>query len=109
MAKQSAALFLLLSPKSLGGKLAAAVRGFACGHLTGTASGRGRTLTDDPVTASVAVKAARQLTAQFALPRLPLDVEAALCSRELAHKYAMRPLFDGRCASDVVTIPDGWC
>jgi hypothetical protein len=45
-------------------------------------SGRGWALTDDPVTASVAVKAARQLAAQFALPRLPLDVEAALHSRE---------------------------
>jgi hypothetical protein len=39
-------------------------------------------LTRDPVTASVAVKAARQLALQFGLPRLPLDVEAALYPRE---------------------------
>jgi hypothetical protein len=38
-------------------------------------------LTDDPVAASVAVAAARQLAAQFGLPRLPLDVEAAIRSR----------------------------
>lgn len=39
-------------------------------------------MTGDPLTASVAMKAARQLAVQFGLPRLPLDVEAALHSRE---------------------------
>lgn len=38
-------------------------------------------MTDDSAVASVAVPAARLLAAEFRLPRLPLDVEAALGAR----------------------------
>lgn len=42
--------------------------------------GREWALTDDSVVSSVAVTAARQLAAELRLPRLPLDVEAAIRS-----------------------------